>query len=115
MDEYELEIRSQERVLAGLRAREAEPAVIDECEAELRILRELHRAAWRTFEAGERDRRLAPALADLGYGEWTMVNVYSFVYEVAVDAAHGDADLAASIAAGDYAARLLEMGSSPGR
>ena len=38
-----------------------------------------------TFSAGREDRRLRQALADLGFGEWALANVYSFVYDLSVD------------------------------
>jgi hypothetical protein len=107
VDEYEEEIATLEGTLVRLRAEEAEPRVIDEYEAELRNLVALHRAARETLEAGAADPRLARALADLGFGDWTLGNVYSFVYEAAMDADSADRELAAVIQEIDFPASLL--------
>ena len=114
MDEYQLEIRSLRQILERLRAGEADPAVIDEYDAELRNLVALYDAARETLTAGERDPRLPVVLSDLGFGDWTIENVYSFVYEAAmeIDVANGR-DLAAQINETDYAASLLAASEVP--
>ncbi len=107
MDEYQLEIGSVRQILDRLRATEAHPALIDEYEAELRNLNALYQAARDTFTAGERDERIRGALTDLGFGEWTLTNVYSFVYEAAMEIDVASRDLASQINETDYAASLL--------
>ena len=107
MDEYRLEIDSLRRTLERLRLEEADPTVLDEYEAELRILRSLYQAAIDTLAAGERDPRLAGALEQLGFGAWGLDAVYSFVYEAAMDAETDGRDLAAVIGETDFAASLL--------
>jgi hypothetical protein len=107
VDEYQLEIRSLHTALERLRAAEGDPAVIDEYESELRNLNALYAAAQHTHDAGVRDERLRRALADLGFGDWTLANVYSFVYEAAVEAEY-DTDLATEVNDTDYAASLLD-------
>lgn len=108
MDEYQLEIRSLRRTLERLRAEESEAALIDEYEAELRNLRALYDAARDTFSAGGRDQRLRGALAELGFGGWTLENVYSFVYEASMELeAEEGRDLASQVNETDYAASLL--------
>ena len=109
MDEYQLEIQSLNAQLEHLRETEADLALIDEYEAEVRNLSALYRAASETFNAGRQDRRLATALTALGFTEWSMGNVYSFVYDLSMDLPlDGGRDLAAMIDETDYAGSLLE-------
>ena len=107
VDEYELEIDSLRRTLDRLRVEEAAQPVIDEYEAELRILRALYDAAQQTLTAGDADPRLIGALERLGFGAWNLDSVYSFVYERAMDADAGGRDLSAVIAETDFGAALL--------
>jgi hypothetical protein len=107
VDEYAEEIATLQRTLARLRAEEAQPGIIDEYEAELRNLRALYRAAQQTLAAGQGDTRLAWALADLGFGDWVLENVYSFVYEAAMDADTEGRELGAVIDEIDFAGSLL--------
>jgi hypothetical protein len=107
VDEYELEIAELRRSLARLRVEEAAAPLIDEYEVELRILVALYEAAIRTMDTGDRDRRLAGALAALGFGEWELDNVYAFVYEAAMEADTEGRDLGAVIGETDFPALLL--------
>ena len=109
MDEYELEIQNVRRTLAELRERHSRPELIEEYEAELRNLRALYRAATDTLAAGASDRRLAVALDQLGYGAWSLANVYSFVYDLAFEIDAGDRDFAAIVDQTDFAGSLLEV------
>lgn len=108
VDEYQLEINEIRRTLARLKADKADASLIEEYEAELRNLRALYQAASDTLEAGNRDPRLRAALTELGFGDWTLQNVYSFVYEAAMAAEDDDRDLANVITHTDYATSLLE-------
>ena len=85
MDEYQLEIQSLRRTLARLREEEADPALIEEYETEYRNLSSLYRAATDTFDADRNEPRLPDALASLGFGDWTLTNVYSFVYDASME------------------------------
>lgn len=107
MDEYELEIRDIRRTLTRLRAERARAELIEEYEAELRNLVSLYQAATHTFEVGLRRPELRRALSALGFGDWTLQNVYSYVYEVAMEVDTEGRDLANVISHTDYAARLL--------
>ena len=107
MDEYQVEIQGVQATLARLRSQEARADIIEEYEAELRNLKALLRAAAETFAAGAADPRLAKALALVGLGEWTLANVYSFVYDASMDMDTEGLDLAAVIDETDYAASLL--------
>lgn len=107
MDEYQIEIRAVRRTLARLKAEKAREELIAEYEAELRILVALYQAATETLEQGEGCTDLPRALAEVGFGDWTLTNVYSFVYEAAMDAEPDGRDLANVITHTDYAASLL--------
>ena len=108
MDEYQLEIREIRRTLARLRAANAREELIEEYEAELRNLKALYQAAVDTLEAGKGDARMRGALSDLGFGHWTLENVYSFVYDAAMAAEPDDRDLANVITHTDYATSLVD-------
>jgi hypothetical protein len=107
VDEYQLEIQSIRSTLIRLRADEADPELIEEYEAELRILMALYTAATETYEAGHRDVRLRTVLADLDFGDWTMENVYAFVYNAALDMDESGHDLAARLGQTDFVTALL--------
>ena len=102
-----MEIASLQRTLARLRAEEVAQPILDEYEVELRNLHALYRAAQETLAAGEADPRLAQALADLGFGEWNLDSVYSFVYDAATDADTEGRELAAVISEIDFAGSLI--------
>jgi hypothetical protein len=108
MDEYLIEINEVRRTLARLKSEKADEALIEEYEAELRNLRALYQAAVDTLEAGRAEPRMRSALSELGFGDWTLPNVYSFVYEAAMSAEPDDRDLANVITHTDYATSLLE-------
>ena len=107
MDEYQIEIRALRRTLARLKAEKAKEELIQEYEAELRILTSLYAAATETHAAGLKDRRLPRALDELGFGVWTLQNVYSFVYEAALDMGEAGHDLAARVGQTDFVRSLL--------
>jgi hypothetical protein len=107
VDEYQIEIDQIRRHLARLKADEAAPTLIEEYEAQLRILQALYAAAQETLDAGAGDPRLRAALADLGFGDWMLPNVYSFVYDASLDAEPDGRDLANVISHTDWTASLL--------
>ena len=113
MDEYQLEIQHLRRQLAHLHETEADPALIEEYEAEVRNLTALYGATRVTYDAGVHDRRLVDALELLGFGEWTLDNVYSFVYDMSMDLPLAGQDLAALVDTTDYAGSLLEVLEAP--
>lgn len=108
MDEYQLEIQQLRRQLAHLREIEADPALIEEHEAELRNLNALYTATRDTYEAGVRDRRLAEALLRVGFGAWTLDNVYSFIYDLSMELPLDGQELSALVDETDYVGSLLE-------
>lgn len=108
MDEYQLEIQQLTRQLAHLREAEADPGLIEEYAAELRNLTALYGASRETYEAGMRDRRLPQALVEIGFGPWTLENVYSFIYDVSMELPLDGHELAELVDGTDYAGSLLE-------
>lgn len=104
-DQYQLEIRELRRTLARLQHDEAPPDLINEYEAEVRMHSALYRAAQETFTAGLDDGRVRAALRQLGFGEWTLDNVYSYVYDASMDLPD-DGDLPARIDDTDFADSL---------
>lgn len=110
MDEYQLEIQSLRRTLARLRDDEADPLLIEEYETELTNLNALYGAARATFDAADLEPRLATALGLLGFGEWTLPNVYGFVYDASMELPVDDGrELARRVDETDYAASLLAV------
>jgi len=108
MDEYQLEIQTARRTLNRLKSDKADEALIEEHEAEVRNLVALYQAALHAYNEGLDDRRLARALDELGFGDWTFDNVYSFVYDAALETETPDGrDLANVITHTDYAHALL--------
>jgi hypothetical protein len=102
MDEWQLEMEEIKRALAGLKARHGDPVVIEELEAELRILQSLYITAWRLFDAGAEDSDLRIDFRATGMGEWTFDNVYSFVYEIAIKLELGSRELSSLVPEVDY-------------
>jgi hypothetical protein len=110
VDEYQLEIQSLRRALAKLRDEEADSALIEEYETEYRNLSSLYKAATDTFDADLSEPRLPDVLASLGFGDWTLSNVYSFVYDASMELPVDDGrELARRIDETDYAASLLAV------
>lgn len=107
MDEYQLEIQAIRTTLGKLRADQADPELIEEYEAQMRILVALYSAATETLEAGRHDPRLRTVLAELGFGEWDMESVYSFIYDAALDMDESGHDLAARVGQTDFVGALL--------
>jgi hypothetical protein len=108
MDEYLLEINELRRRLAKLKFERASITIIEELEAQLRILRAIYDSAMALFAVGETDRRLQASFRDRQLGNWTFENVYFYVYEQAVALEPDGHDLATMIWQHDYAAPLLE-------
>ena len=108
MDEYMVEINDLRRRIAKLKFERASVTIIDELEAQLRILKAIYDSATNLYAAGETDPRLQEGLRDQEFGSWTFDDVYAYVYEQAVEleASRGQ-DLATVIWHHDYAAPLL--------
>ena len=106
MDEYLLEINDLRRRIAKLKFERASIAIIEELEAQLRILKAIYDSATELFAAGEKDRRLQASFRDRQLGNWTFENVYFYVYDQAVALEPGGHDLATLILRHDYLAAL---------
>jgi hypothetical protein len=107
MDEYMLEINDLRRRIAKLKFERASVVIIEELEAQLRILKAIYDSASGLFSAGEKDRRLQAGFRERQLGSWTFENVYFYVYEQAVALEPDGHDLATLIWHHDYAGPLL--------
>jgi hypothetical protein len=107
MDEYVLEINELRRRIAKLKFERASVTIIEELEAQLRILRSIYDSTTALFAAGATDSRLQSSFRDRQLGTWTFENVYFYVYEQAVALEPEGHDLATMIWHYDYAAPLL--------
>ncbi len=107
MDEYLLEINQLRRRIARLKFERAPLAIIEELEAQLRILRAIYDSTWALFGAGEANPHLRARFRAQDLGDWTFENVYFYVYEEAVRLDAEGHDLAARILRHDFQAPLL--------
>jgi hypothetical protein len=85
MDEYAKEISDLAAQIDAMIEEEAEKKEIAELQMQLEILRTLYWQATYLLESGRVNPDLRERLALRGYGEWTLDNVYAFVYETSVD------------------------------
>jgi len=105
---YQLELHRHPEGIHYLAQRGVhDPALIEEHETEYRNLSSLYRAASETFAADEKEPRLAGILASIGFGDWTLSNVYSFVYDASMDLDADGRALATEIEETDYAGSLV--------
>ena len=112
MDEWQLEMQEIQRRLAQLKANDGDPVIIDELEAELRILDSFYLTSLDVLEAGKRDVEAQRGLQAERWGEWNMRNVYSFVYEKALEAELGRRELSSVIPELDYIGMLRESAAA---
>jgi hypothetical protein len=85
MDEYAKEIADLQAQIDAMVEAEGDKKEIAELQMQLEILRVLYWQAIHLYDGGELDPELRERLALRGYGEWTLDNVYAFVYETSVD------------------------------
>ena len=107
MDEYLLEINDLRRRIAKLKFERASVVIIEELEAQLRILKAIYDSATGLYSSGEKNPRLQAAFRERQLGSWTFENVYFYVYEQAVALDPNGHDLATLIWHHDYAGPLL--------
>jgi hypothetical protein len=107
MDEYTLEINDLRRRIAKLKFERAPVTIIEELEAQLRILKAIYDSASGLHAAGEADPRLQASFRERELGDWNFDNVYAFVYDQAVALEPDGHDLSTLIWHQDYAALLL--------
>lgn len=85
MDEYSKEIGDIQAQVDAMIEQEADRKEIAELQMQLEVLRAIYRQALHLLEAGQAHPELRENLALRGYGDWTLDNVYAFVYETSVD------------------------------
>ena len=105
-EEYRLEIAELRRKVSRLKAEQGEPHLIEEFEAELRILEALFKAAAATLAALAREPELADGLLRHGFRGADFREVYAFVYDAALELELEGRPLAAVIRATDFTAGL---------
>ncbi len=85
MDDYQKEIADLEAQVERLVEGEGDAKTIAELTMQLDILKAIYARASDLFRRGEADEGLRYGLRIQGYGDWTLDNVYAFVYERAVE------------------------------
>jgi hypothetical protein len=85
VDEYAKEISDIQAQVDAMVEEEADKREIAELQMQLEVLRALYRQAIHLLQVGEANRELRQSLALRGYGDWTLDNVYAFVYETSVE------------------------------
>jgi DNA mismatch repair ATPase MutS len=105
MDEYLLEINDLRRRIARLKFERASQTIIEELEAQLRILKAIYDSVSALY--ADNDPRLQAGFAERELGSWTFENVYFYVYEQAVALEPAGHDLATQIWRHDYRAGLM--------
>ena len=92
MNDYQKEIADLETQIDQLVEAEGDAKTIAELSTQLEILKAIYARAIDLLERGKKDEDLRYGLRIQGYGDWTLDNVYAFVYERAVELeprAHG--------------------------
>jgi len=92
VNDYQKEISDLEAQIDQLVEAEGDAKTIAELSMQLEILKAIYARAIDLLERGKKDQDLRYGLRIQGYGDWTLDNVYAFVYERAVELepqAHG--------------------------
>jgi len=92
VDDYQKEIADLEAQVDQLVEEEGDATTIAELSMQLEILKAIYSRAVDVYARGQSDEGMRYGLRIQGYGEWTIDNVYAFVYERAVELeprAHG--------------------------
>jgi hypothetical protein len=85
VDDYQKEIADLETQVDQLVEAEGDAKTIAELSMQLEILRAIYARAVAVFGRGKADEGLRYGLRIQGYGDWTLDNVYAFVYERSVE------------------------------
>ncbi len=85
MDDYQKEIADLETQVEQLVQAEGEAKTIAELTMQLEILKAIYARVTDLLARGRKDDALRYGLRIQGYGDWTLDNVYAFVYERSVD------------------------------
>ena len=85
MDDYQKEIADLELQVEQMVEAEGDAKTIAELSMQLEILKAIYARALDLLALGRLDEGLRYGLRIQGYGDWTLDNVYAFVYERAVE------------------------------
>jgi len=85
VDDYQKEIADLEVQIEQLVELEGDARTIAELSMQLEILKAIYTRALDLLERGKKDSALRYGLRIQGYGDWTLDNVYAFVYERTVE------------------------------
>jgi hypothetical protein len=85
VDEYSQEIAELQAQIEAMVEADEDKKLIADLELQLQILRALYQQATLLLAEGEGNPDLRQQLATRGYGDWTLDNVYAFVYDTSVD------------------------------
>jgi hypothetical protein len=85
VNDYQKEIADLEAQIDSLVEAEGDPKTIAELSMQAEILKAIYARAIDLLERGKKDQGLRFGLRIQGYGDWTLDNVYAFVYERAVE------------------------------
>ena len=85
MDDYQKEIADLEAQVEQLVEEEGDAKTIAELSMQLDILKAIYARASDLYQRGTADDGLRYGLRIQGYGDWTIDNVYAFVYERSVE------------------------------
>jgi hypothetical protein len=85
VDDYQKEIADLEAQVEQLVEAEGDAKTIAELSMQLDILKAIYARAIDLLQRGKSDEGLRYGLRIQGYGDWTLDNVYAFVYERSVE------------------------------
>ena len=85
MDDYQKEIADLEAQVEQLVEADGDAKTIAELSMQLEVLKALYARATDLYQRGLKDEGLRYGLRIQGYGDWTIDNVYAFVYERSVE------------------------------
>jgi len=85
VDDYLKEIADLEIQVEQLVEADGDAKTIAELSMQLDILKAIYARATDLFQRGRKDEDLRYGLRIQGYGDWTLDNVYAFVYERSVE------------------------------
>jgi hypothetical protein len=85
VDDYQKEIADLEAQVEQLVEAEGDAKTIAELSMQLEILKAIYARTTDLFQRGNKDDGLRYGLRIQGYGDWTLDNVYAFVYERSVE------------------------------
>jgi hypothetical protein len=107
VDDYQKEIADLETQVDRLVEEEGDAKTIAELSMQLEILRAIYVRATDLYTRGVKDEGLRYGLRIQGYGDWTIDNVYAFVYERSVELEpHAHSAFVGGIKAADFALML---------